>query len=52
MLKKKKGQAAIEYILTTGFLFTAMAGFYITYTKIAPHQFEEGAKLILTVYKE
>ena len=35
MKKNKKGQAAIEYILT----------------RIVPRQFEQGAKVILTVYE-
>ncbi|MDR0291873.1 MAG: hypothetical protein LBI01_03755 [Elusimicrobium sp.] len=49
-LKNKKGQTTVEYIFTTVMLFTMLLLFYISYSKIVPLQFEQGAKLILTVY--
>ncbi|MCL2887860.1 MAG: hypothetical protein FWF35_00900 [Elusimicrobia bacterium] len=49
-LKNKKGQTTVEYIITTAMLFFLLLGFYISYSRIVPLQFEQGAKLILTVY--
>jgi hypothetical protein len=49
--KNKVGQAAVEYILTTAALFGAFVIFYNYYTWIVPRQFENGAKMILTVYE-
>jgi len=50
ILKNKKGQTVVEYILTTAMLFTILLLFYISYSNIVPLQFEQGAKVILTVY--
>ena len=46
-----KGQAALEYIVTTLALFAAFAIFYKSYSWIVPKQFEQGAKVILAVYE-
>lgn len=51
MVKNKKGQTAIEYILTTAALFVAFILFYKYYTWIVPQQYEQGAKVILSVYE-
>ncbi|MGB2579816.1 uncharacterized protein (UPF0333 family) [Elusimicrobium simillimum] len=50
-LKNKKGQAAVEYILVTASLFIMFIMFYVFYTNIVPVQFEQGARVILTVYE-
>jgi hypothetical protein len=47
----KKGQASVEYILTTAALFVAFVLFYKYYTWIVPKQFEQGAKIVLSVYE-
>ena len=47
----KKGQAAVEYILTALALFVAFSIFYKSYSWLVPKQFEQGAKVILTVYE-
>lgn len=49
-LKKNKGQTAIEYVLTAGFLFGAFLAFYALYSNLVPQQFDQGAKIILSVY--
>lgn len=49
-LKKSKGQTAIEYVLTAGFLFGAFLAFYALYSNLVPQQFDQGAKIILSVY--
>lgn len=49
-LKKSKGQTAIEYVLTAGFLFGAFLAFYALYSNLVPQQFDQGAKVILSVY--
>ncbi len=46
----RKGQTAIEYVLTAGFLFGAFLAFYALYSNLVPQQFDQGAKLILTTY--
>lgn len=50
-IKNKKGQGAIEYVMTTAALFVAFVSFYIFYSRIVPLQFEQGAKVILAVYE-
>jgi len=50
LLKSKKGQAATEYVLTMVVLFIMLLMFYFSYSRIVPLQFEQGAKIILTVY--
>ncbi|ACC98761.1 hypothetical protein Emin_1211 [Elusimicrobium minutum Pei191] len=50
-LKSRSGQTAIEYIFTTVALFFVFLSFYIFYSKTVPLQFEQGAKVILTVYE-
>lgn len=52
MKKNRKGQIAVEYILATAFLFAAFALFYKYYSWITPQQFENGAKVILTVHED
>lgn len=49
-LRSRKGQTAIEYVLTAGFLFGAFLAFYALYSNLVPQQFDQGAKLILTTY--
>jgi len=51
LVKNKKGQATVEYILTTAALFVAFILFYQLYSHIIPRQFENGAKVILSVYE-
>ena len=51
ILRNKKGQSAAEYIITAASLFLALVAFYIAYSHIVPQQFEQGAKLILSVYE-
>lgn len=46
----KKGQTAVEYIITAAGLFTAIISFYVLYSYLVPQQFEEGAKVILSDY--
>lgn len=48
--KNRKGQTAIEYVITAGALFGAFLAFYALYSNLVPQQFDQGAKLILTVY--
>ena len=50
-VKNKKGQTTVEYILTTAALFVAFVTFYQLYSYIIPRQFENGAKIILSVYE-
>ena len=49
-LFNKKGQTAVEYIITAAGLFTAIISFYVLYSYMVPQQFEEGAKVILKEY--
>ena len=51
ILKIKKGQTAIEYVITAAALFSAFLAFYAFYSHIVPQQFEQGAKVILEVYE-
>ena len=51
LVKNKKGQATVEYILTPAALFVAFVLFYQLYSHIIPKQFENGAKIILSVYE-
>ena len=51
LVKNKKGQTTVEYILTTAALFVAFVLFYQLYSHIIPMQFENGAKIILSVYE-
>lgn len=46
----KKGQTAIEYVITAGALFGAFLAFYALYSNLVPQQFDQGAKVILSVY--
>ena len=46
----RKGQTAIEYIITAGALFGAFLAFYALYSNLVPQQFDQGAKIILSVY--
>ncbi|MBO4707956.1 MAG: hypothetical protein J5594_05325 [Elusimicrobiaceae bacterium] len=50
-VKNKKGQTTVEYVLTTAALFVAFVLFYRLYSHIIPVQFENGAKIILSVYE-
>lgn len=49
-LREKKGQTAVEYVLTAGFLFGAFLAFYSLYSNLVPQQFDKAAKVILSVY--
>ena len=51
LIKNKKGQTTVEYIMTTAALFIAFVLFYQLYSHIVPRQFENGAKIILSVYE-
>ena len=46
----KRGQTAVEYIITAAGLFTAIISFYVLYSYLVPQQFEEGAQIILKEY--
>ena len=46
----KKGQTAVEYIITAAGLLTAIISFYVLYSYMVPEQFEDGAKVILMEY--
>ncbi|MBR2865923.1 MAG: hypothetical protein IKJ44_00405 [Elusimicrobiaceae bacterium] len=50
LLKDRKGQTAVEYIITAFMLFGAFLAFYALYSNLVPQQFDQGAKLILTEY--
>jgi len=50
-LNNKKGQTTVEYVLTTAALFAAFILFYQLYSHLIPRQFENGAKIILSVYE-
>lgn len=50
-LFNKKGQTAVEYIVTAAGLFTAIISFYVLYSRLVPQQFEQGAKVILSEYE-
>jgi len=46
----RKGQTALEYVITAGALFGAFLSFYALYSNLVPQQFDQGAKVILSVY--
>ena len=50
-IKNKKGQASVEYILTTAALFVAFVLFYKYYSWLVPKQFDQGAKVVLADYE-
>ncbi|WP_424246075.1 hypothetical protein Dip510_000994 [Elusimicrobium posterum] len=50
LLKSKRAQTAVEYVLTTAMMFMVLVSFYVLYSRLLPQQFELGAKVILTVY--
>jgi len=49
-LMNRKGQTALEYVITTAALFSAFLAFYAFYSNLVPQQFTQGAKIILSVY--
>ena len=49
-LLSRKGQTALEYVITATALFGAFLAFYALYSNLVPQQFEKGAKVILSVY--
>ncbi|MDR1684133.1 MAG: hypothetical protein LBR90_01545 [Elusimicrobiota bacterium] len=51
LLKNKRGQTSVEYVMTTAALFVAFVLFYKYYSWIVPKQFEQGARIILSVYE-
>jgi len=50
ILKNRRGQAAVEYVLITVVLFGVFVIFYGVYSRLVPRQFEQGASIILSVY--
>ncbi|MBR3632545.1 MAG: hypothetical protein IKN49_05770 [Elusimicrobiaceae bacterium] len=50
LVVNKKGQTAVEYIITAFSLFGAFLAFYALYSNMVPQQFDQGAKVILSVY--
>ena len=50
VLLNKKGQTAVEYIVTAAGLFAAFLSFYVLYSHLVPQQFDQGAKVILPEY--
>lgn len=50
-VRNKKGQTTLEYVITTAALFAAFILFYQLYSHLVPKQFENGAKVILSVYE-
>ena len=50
LLKNKRGQTAVEYMIIAAGLFTAIISFYVLYSHLVPKQFDQGAKTILTDY--
>ena len=50
ILKNKKGQSAVEYIVVAVGLMGAFLSFYVLYSHLVPQQFDQGAKMILTDY--
>ena len=50
ILKSKKGQSAVEYIVVAAGLMGAFLSFYVLYSHLVPQQFDQGAKIILTDY--
>ena len=50
IVQSRKGQTAIEYIITAGALFGGFLAFYALYSNLVPQQFDQGAKIILSVY--
>ncbi|MBO7238122.1 MAG: hypothetical protein J6U96_02375 [Elusimicrobiaceae bacterium] len=49
-INSRKGQTALEYVITTAALFSAFLAFYAFYSNLVPQQFDKGAKIILSVY--
>lgn len=50
VLKNKRGQSAVEYIVVAAGLVGAFLSFYVLYSHLVPQQFDKGAKIILTDY--
>ncbi|MBP5403568.1 MAG: hypothetical protein J6Y17_00570 [Elusimicrobiaceae bacterium] len=50
ILKNKKGQSAVEYIIVAAGLMGAFLSFYVLYSHLVPQQFDQGARVILTDY--
>ncbi len=46
----RRGQSAVEYVITTVALFAVFLAFYAFYSNIVPKQFEQGARIILEPY--
>lgn len=49
-VKSRTGQTAMEYVITTAALFSAFVAFYAFYSNLVPQQFDQGAKIVLSVY--
>jgi len=50
VLRNKKGQGAVEYIVVAAGLMGAFLSFYVLYSHLVPQQFEQGARVILMDY--
>jgi len=50
LLKGKRGQTAVEYLIVAAGLFVAIISFYVLYSRLVPKQFDQGAKVILMEY--
>lgn len=50
ILKDKKGQSTVEYVVVAAGLMGAFLSFYVLYSHLVPQQFDQGAKIILTDY--
>jgi len=50
ILRNKKGQTVVEYIVIAMALFGGLISLYVLYSHSVPKQFDQGAKLILSDY--
>lgn len=50
ILKNKKGQTVVEYIVVAAALFSGLISLYVLYSHSVPKQFEQGSRLILSDY--
>ena len=50
ILRSKKGQTVVEYIVVAAALFGGLISLYVLYSRSVPQQFEQGAQIILKDY--
>ena len=50
ILRSKKGQTVVEYIVVAAALFGGLISLYVLYSRSVPQQFEQGSKIILSDY--